>query len=385
VTLESQTQTKCPECGSNSLYKDGLRYLASGENIQRFLCRSCGFRFSDPSKPYNKCQTNDKRQVCELLTRGSKNLSATEIKTVAGDQKQQNIKGKILEFAFYLKKQGRTQDTIKSYESALNSLITGGANLLDPESVKEALAFNETWNNTSKTMKTIVYDRFVGFLGLKWDKPKYKAQKKIAFIPTEEEIDGLIAASPKKTATILQLLKETGARIGEACKLEWIDVNQKALTITINCPEKNSNPRILRISSKLANMLNALPKKGERLFHKTTAKTAQLCLSRARKRAALKLQNPRINQITHHTFRHWRGTMSYHETKDILHVQQLLGHKKIDSTLIYVNLESAIFQTENDNFHVKTAETSEEITRLLEVGFEYVCEKDGLIYLRKRK
>ena len=385
MTLESQTQTKCPECGSNSLYKDGLRYLASGENIQRFLCRSCGFRFSDPSKPYNKCQTNDKRQVCELLTRGSKNLSATEIKTVAGDQKQQNIKGKILEFAFYLKKQGRTQDTIKSYESALNSLITGGANLLDPESVKEALAFNETWNNTSKTMKTIVYDRFVGFLGLKWDKPKYKAQKKIAFIPTEEEIDGLIAASPKKTATILQLLKETGARIGEACKLEWIDVNQKALTITINCPEKNSNPRILRISSKLANMLNALPKKGERLFHKTTAKTAQLCLSRARKRAALKLQNPRINQITHHTFRHWRGTMSYHETKDILHVQQLLGHKKIDSTLIYVNLESAIFQTENDNFHVKTAETSEEITRLLEVGFEYVCEKDGLIYLRKRK
>ena len=385
MTLESQTQTKCPECGSNSLYKDGLRYLASGENIQRFLCRSCGFRFSDPSKPYNKCQTNDKRQVCELLTRGSKNLSATEIKTVAGDQKQQNIKGKILEFAFHLKKQGRTQDTIKSYESALNSLITGGANLLDPESVKEALAFNETWNNTSKTMKTIVYDRFTGFLGLKWDKPKYKAQKKIAFIPTEEEIDGLIAASPKKTATILQLLKETGARIGEACKLEWIDVNQKALTITINCPEKNSNPRILRISSKLANMLNALPKKGERLFHKTTAKTAQLCLSRARKRAALKLQNPRINQITHHTFRHWRGTMSYHETKDILHVQQLLGHKKIDSTLIYVNLESAIFQTENDNFHVKTAETSEEITRLLEVGFEYVCEKDGLIYLRKRK
>jgi len=383
--VESVAVLSCPQCGSKLPYRDGLRYLASGENIQRFLCRSCGFRFSDPSKPYNKCQTNDKRQVCELLTRGSKNLSATEIKTVAGDQKQQNIKGKILEFAFYLKKQGRTQDTIKSYESALNSLMTGGANLLDPESVKEALAFNETWNNTSKTMKTIVYDRFVGFLGLKWDKPKYKAQKKIAFIPTEEEIDGLIAASPKKTATILQLLKETGARIGEACKLEWIDVNQKALTITINCPEKNSNPRILRISSKLANMLNALPKKGERLFHKTTAKTAQLCLSRARKRAALKLQNPRINQITHHTFRHWRGTMSYHETKDILHVQQLLGHKKIDSTLIYVNLESAIFQTENDNFHVKTAETSEEITRLLEVGFEYVCEKDGLIYLRKRK
>lgn len=53
--------------------------------------------------------------------------------------------------------------------------------------------------------------------------------------------------------------------------------------------------------------------------------------------------------------------------------------------MIYVNLESALFQTENDNFHVKTAGTPEEITRLLEVGLEYVCQKDGLVFPRKRK
>lgn len=80
---------------------------------------------------------------------------------------------------------------------------------------------------------------------------------------------------------------------------------QKDLTIAINSAEKGSNPRILKILSKLANMLNALPRKCERVFHKTTAKTAQLCLARARKEAALKLQNPQINQITHHhTLRH---------------------------------------------------------------------------------
>jgi integrase len=157
------------------------------------------------------------------------------------------------------------------------------------------------------------------------------------------------------------------------------------MTITVNCPEKNSNPRICKVSPKLVGMLNALPRKSERIFDKTTGKTAQLCLSRARQKVAMKLQSPHINQITHHTLRHWRATMSYHETKDILHVQQLLGHKKIDSTLIYVNLESAIFQTENDNFHVKTATTPEEITQLLEVGFEYVCQKDERVFLRKRK
>jgi len=28
---------------------------------------------------------------------------------------------------------------------------------------------------------------------------------------------------------------------------------------------------------------------------------------------------------------------------------------------------------------------SEEIKQLLEVGFEYICEKDGLLFFRKRK
>ena len=77
--------------------------------------------------------------------------------------------------------------------------------------------------------------------------------------------------------------------------------------------------------------------------------------------------------------------MQYHKTKDILHVQNLLGHRKIDNTLIYVNLEAALFQNQNDEFHVKIASTTEEIKTLLEVGFEYVREKDGSIFLLKRK
>jgi hypothetical protein len=44
-----------------------------------------------------------------------------------------------------------------------------------------------------------------------------------------------------------------------------------------------------------------------------------------------------------------------------------------------------LFQTESDEFHVKIAETPEEIKALLEVSFEYVCEKDGLMFFRKRK
>ncbi|MEM3719709.1 MAG: tyrosine-type recombinase/integrase, partial [Candidatus Bathyarchaeia archaeon] len=96
-------------------------------------------------------------------------------------------------------------------------------------------------------------------------------------------------------------------------------------------------------------------------------------------------QNPRLLRISFHTFRHWKATMEYHKTKDILYVKKLLGHKKIENTEIYIDVEQALFQTQNDEFHVKVASTPDEIKALLEVGFEYVCEKDGLLFFRKRK
>ena len=61
---------------------------------------------------------------------------------------------------------------------------------------------------------------------------------------------------------------------------------------------------------------------------------------------------------------------------------RLLGHKSINSTLLYTQLVNF----EGDEFDVKVAETKKEITELLEAGFEWVGQdKDGLTYFRKRK
>ena len=77
--------------------------------------------------------------------------------------------------------------------------------------------------------------------------------------------------------------------------------------------------------------------------------------------------------------------MLYHQTKDILYVKEYLGHNKIDTTLLYIQLAETIFKNLSDDFTVKIASSKDEIKGLLEVGFEYVCEKDELIYFRKRK
>jgi len=73
---------RCPECGSICLYRDGLRYVSEGQ-IQRYLCRKCGYRFSENS--YKQFQTNGNRQLCAILEEAKKLDSATEIKTVVGE------------------------------------------------------------------------------------------------------------------------------------------------------------------------------------------------------------------------------------------------------------------------------------------------------------
>jgi len=90
-------------------------------------------------------------------------------------------------------------------------------------------------------------------------------------------------------------------------------------------------------------------------------------------------------RISFHTFRHWKPTALYHQTKDILYVKEFLGHRKIETTLLYVQLERALFNEANDEFTIKIAKDPEEIKGLLEVGFEYVCSKDNLMFFRKRK
>jgi integrase len=104
-----------------------------------------------------------------------------------------------------------------------------------------------------------------------------------------------------------------------------------------------------------------------------------------RNKTAKKLENPRLKKIHFHTFRHYKGTIEYHKTKDIIHVKQILGHKSIKSTMKYINIEASIFQYSNDEYNSAVAHTIKEAQKLIETGFEYVTEINGTKLFRKRK
>jgi integrase len=121
-------------------------------------------------------------------------------------------------------------------------------------------------------------------------------------------------------------------------------------------------------------------------IRKRTHKLDKNRLHENEKTPSPKTPKTRLTKISFHTFRHWKATELYHQTKDPYCVQLFLGHKSIKSTEIYINIEHTLFEAgANDQFTVRIAEKPEEIKEFLETGFEYVCQKDNLIFLRKRK
>ena len=429
---------QCPECTSQKVWKDGIRYVGEGR-IQRFLCRSCGHRFSDGkvkvdvvkqgrvlsdsvhdfgdlnlvngaagdvgfqdsaftvgkdvgshSFPivgkniYSFLPNSREHRVCASETKAAKNLVEVESqieKRAAGatELSQAEIKGKLVEYLWFLKKRGYTKSTVKTKVQTLKRLVRMGVNLLNPESVKDVLATHDEWSNNYKKIVIYAYDNFTEMLKISWKPPICKPLGKLPFVPLEKEVDTLIAGCSKKVATSLQLMKETGMRIGEVWSLEWTDIDDKRHTIRCHS-EKYGNPRMFKVSGKLLAMLNALPKRSEKVFA-TGLKTHRASFNLQRKRLAQKLHNPRLLKISFHTLRHWKATMEYHHTKDILHVKQLLGHRSINSTMIYTHL----INFEGDEFTCKTAKTIYEAKGLIEAGFDYVTDMNSYKLFRKRK
>lgn len=77
--------------------------------------------------------------------------------------------------------------------------------------------------------------------------------------------------------------------------------------------------------------------------------------------------------------------MLYHQTKDILRVKNFLGHKRIENTLLYIQLAEALFKDMPNEFVTRVAKTVKEVRALIEAGFEKVDEFDGVHIYRKRK
>jgi integrase len=262
--------------------------------------------------------------------------------------------------------------------------------ILEPESIKRFIG-NASWNAGGKQHICEVLDRFYRCNGTRWNRPYYQQVESLPWIPHTDEVDALInGLGNPLIGTFVHLIKDCGARSGEAWQLQWhqVDFEQRVITLT---PEKGSLARHVKVSQALIQKLLSLQCEfgNERkfVFHAddvdpiTRLAYFTTNFQRGRRIVAKRLGNPRINLISFRTLRHYKGSMEYYRTRDIIHVKQVLGHKSINNTMRYVSL----IPRDDDDFVVKIATDKVGRVKLLEEGFELIGQDGNEWYLRKRK
>jgi integrase len=284
-------------------------------------------------------------------------------------------------YGFWMKKEGYAESTIERYVRLLKRLAVW-ADLNDPEGVKVALT-RTGWADGTKEMACGAYAIYGKQHGIAFVPPRYQRVEKLPFIPQDSEVEQLIGAMGLRYSAFLSLLKDTAARPLEAWNLKWSDIDFANSHVTIT-PLKHSKPRRLRLSSRTLNQLSQVKRNHDWIFGDGTLRTYQHFLRNfelSRKDAAKRLGNPRLGAISFRTLRHFKATMEYHRTKDILHVMQLLGHKSIKNTLVYTHLVNF----EGDEYICKVARSVDEAKQLVESAFEFVTDVDGMKLFKKRK
>jgi integrase len=266
-----------------------------------------------------------------------------------------------------------------------------GVEIANPDDVIRFLNTCD-WASGTKDILIDSYRDYLNMLGLTEIKlPHIRREEKLPFIPLETELDALVYNARTKMSGFLRVLKETACRPIEAWTLKQIDIDpvNKCVTIT---PAKYSHARKLKISEQTLNMLSALPRKNQYVFSPSGDKERfadesehfAINFMKLRTRVADKLKNPRLTMISMKTFRHWKATMEYVRTKDILHVKEMLGHVNIQNTLKYIHLANAVSNLQED-YVCKIAKSIEECRDLIESGFEYVTDYQDFKLFRKRK
>ena len=374
TTADTNSQSPtCPKCKSKKVWRDGLRFATLGNPVQRWLCRDCGFRFSDSGdtgkakqavETVEMIETNQLKSedcidyTCQICALGAKNLTATELKTVAGDKAKQkkpfsfgnekNIeklvgKTRLLmeDFTAYLQREGYVEEN--QYAPLLAHLVLDGADLLDPESIKTAIATQtkkngKKWSNSYKMIATCAYDAFCEMQGITWKRPTYIQDEADIYLATREELDLLINAgvARRKMSTFLKTLDETLADPEEAIRCEWPDLHGNILSI--RHPVKGHLTGKYELTPQLVQMINALPRKKERIFA-SSYNVLYESFHNLRAVCAEKFKDPMILKVTFKSYRHFGATMVARITNgNVPEMARALRHKNWKNTQKYVHL-----------------------------------------------
>ena len=181
-----------------------------------------------------------------------------------------------------------------------------------------------------------------------WDSsqlPSRRFDTFLPYVPSQQEVKTFISTMPDlKQKAMVTLMYSAGLRIGEVCHLKYQDIQRKNMRIYIS-HSKNRSSRYAVLSEKALDILTeywfAYDRPKDWLFPKQWDASKPIdtfYLSRHIHAHEQRLGWPQ--RITCHSFRHAFGTHLYEAGVDLLTIKELLGHKSVNSTAVYVHLAS---------------------------------------------
>lgn len=281
-----------------------------------------------------------------------------------------------------MKNSGKSDYSTHFVDKAL-TYINKHTDLDQPEQVKAFIA-NLSVTTGYKRNLCLAYNKYARHYQIQWKMPLYVPEEKPIKVPTREKVEMLIAHAGRTLSLKIRLSMETGLRPIELMnlKLKDLDLDRKLIYPTT---AKHGARRALKISNSLqATLKDHISEHqlnpNDQLF-KGNAESYAKYYRIMRSQLAKKLNDPTFKTIRLYDLRHYFATTLYAKTRDILLVKQQMGHKKIETTLIYTQLLNL-----NDyEWTCKTASNIKGATALVEAGFEYVTEIDGTKLFKKCK
>lgn len=183
-------------------------------------------------------------------------------------------------------------------------------------------------------------------LGKPWDSsavPMRRFDTYMPYVPTQAEVQEFISTLPDlRIKTMVSVMYSSGLRIGEVCNLRYEDIERKNMRIHIT-HGKNRSDRYVMMSKQALDLLTrywfAYGKPMGYLFPQKRDPSKPVdtfYLSRHIHDHEDRLGWP--HRLTCHSFRHAYGTHLYENGTDLITIKALMGHKSLNSTLIYVHL-----------------------------------------------
>ena len=300
-------------------------------------------------------------------------------------------RGRILKVLMALRNR-LSESTLKDYADALTRLGLELGTLDNVEATAKAISALKGHRLEASISAYRHYCRIHKLPEPIFEVPKRRHRRPLPYVPSDKVLKAsLVIPKRARWRAYFRLLYETGARPSEPFNLRVQDIDFESEKVRLRTLKRGgyTREREIPISPLLAGLLKALCEgKGAddyvfSLEHDPKKplkrKYAQRILEHVRK--VLRSQGYDVRGLRLHAYRHAYATRLYQATKDLALVQRALGHKDLETTMIYLHIQPA--QPRLYDVKALSLDDEEGISQAIAEGWEKVLQTKTKIWFRK--